>query len=81
MNDYMIEGLSPDHDAEPSWFEISEGQLPPIAWEGFRTRLRQATRTEQFWEVLFVIATFGLLGWEMFWLYEALQNFTTISLL
>ena len=31
MNDYMIEGLFPDHDAEPSWFEISEGQLPPIA--------------------------------------------------
>ena len=80
MNDYMADGLYPDRDAEPSWFEISEGQLPPIAWEGFRTRLRQTTRTEQFWEVLFVLATFGLLGWEMFWFVKALQNFTVVPL-
>ena len=71
MNDPMIEGLYPERDAEPPWFEISEGHLPPVAWEEFRARLRRATRTEQFWEVLFVIATFGLLGWEMFWLVQS----------
>lgn len=80
MNDYMVENLYSEQDAEPSWFEISEGQLPPIVWEEFHTRLRQATRTEQFWEVLFVVATFGLLGWEMFWFVKALQNFTVIVL-
>jgi hypothetical protein len=33
MNDYMTEDTYPGHDVEPSWFEIHEGQVPPVAWE------------------------------------------------
>jgi len=80
MNDYMIEDMYPDQDVEPSWFEIQEGQLPPIAWEGLHARLRWATWTEQLWEWGVVIAAFGVMGWYMFWFFTALQNFTIIPL-
>jgi len=80
MNDYMIEGMYPVQDVEPSWFDIQEGQLPPVAWEGLHARLRWATRTEQLWECGFVIAAFGLTGWYMFWFFMTLQNFTIIPL-
>ena len=30
MNDYMTEGTYPGHDVEPSWFELHEGQVPPV---------------------------------------------------
>ena len=78
MNDYMVENLYPDQDAEPSWFAVSEDQLPPIAWQSFHARLRWATRTEQLWEWGFVIAAFGVIGWYMFWFVTALQHFTII---
>ena len=80
MNDYMLEDIHPGQDVEPSWFEIHDGQLPPIAWEGLRVRLRQANRAEHLWESLFVVAAFSLMSWYMFWLYEALQNFTIVPL-
>ena len=78
MNDYMTEGTYPGHDVEPSWFEIHEGQVPPVAWESLRTRLRQATRSEQVGELLFVLATFTMWGWYLYWFYNALQNFTIV---
>ncbi len=80
MNDYMIEGIYPSKNLEQAWAEIREGQLPPIAWGGLRTRLRQVTREEQLGEPLLVIVAFGVVGWYVFWLYEALQNFTIIPL-
>ena len=80
MNDYMIEGMYPNEDLDQVWLEVREGQLPPIAWDGLRSRLRQATRIEQLWEAGFVVAMVGLMGWYLFWLYEALQNFTIIPL-
>jgi hypothetical protein len=78
MNDYMTEGTYPGHDVEPSWFEIHEGQVPPVAWESLHTRLRQATRSERFGELLFVLATFTMWGWYLYWFYNALQNFTIV---
>lgn len=80
MNDYMIADLYPGQDVEPSWFEIQEGQLPPIAWQGLHARIRWETRTEYLWEWGFVIAAFGVMGWYMFWFFTALQNFTIIPL-
>jgi len=80
MNDYMIEGMYPVQDVEPSWFDIQEGQLPPVAWEGLHARLRWATRTEQLWEWGFVAAAFGVMGLYMFWFFMTLQNFTIILL-
>jgi len=80
MNDYMIEELYPSENLEQAWVEIREGQLPPVAWDGLRARLRRVTREEQLGEFLFVLATFTLWSWYMFWLYEALQNSTIVPL-
>jgi hypothetical protein len=78
MNDYMIEDIYLSQDIEPSWFEIQEGQLPPVAWEELHSRLRWAMRVEQIWEWGFVFVTFSLMGWYMYWFFTALQNFTII---
>ena len=78
MNDYMIKGIYPGQDLEQPWVEIREGQLPPVGWEDLRTRLQQVTRAERLGEFLFVLTTFAIWGWYMFWFYNALQNFTII---
>jgi hypothetical protein len=80
MNDYMIEDLYPRQDVEPSWFEIHEGQLPPVAWDNFHSRLQHATRTERLGEIILVLVTLAMGGWYMYWLYNALQNFTIVPL-
>jgi hypothetical protein len=78
MNDYMIEGRYPSEGLEQAWEKTHDGQVPPVAWEGLRARLRQVTRAERFGEFLFVLATFTMWGWYVFWFYNALQNFTIV---
>ncbi|MBM4259112.1 MAG: hypothetical protein FJ147_24835 [Deltaproteobacteria bacterium] len=77
-NDYMLEDMYPAQDREPTWFEIQEGQLPPIAWETFPARLRHANRAEHLGEWIFVAVTFAMWGWYMFWLYTAIRNFDIV---
>ena len=79
MNDYLVEDLYPKEPSKALWVPSRTDQLQPIAWDKIHTHVQQWMRTERLWEPLFVLLTFALWGWYLFWLYRALQDFTFIA--
>ncbi|MGE0825731.1 MAG: hypothetical protein AB7G75_13010 [Candidatus Binatia bacterium] len=78
MNDYMVEGIYADKHPETLSDSTGADQVQSPAWGLLRTRVQSWIQAERFWEPVFVVATFALWGWYLFWLYSALQDLTFV---
>ena len=79
MNDHIAEDLYPQEPFESVWVPANVDPFHSITWSKIHTHAQKWIRAEQLWEPLFVLLTFSLWGWYLFWLYRALQDLTFIS--
>jgi hypothetical protein len=78
MNDYMVEEVYADGYFEPTWSPKFAEDVSLVASAVSSERIHHLIRGERLWGPLFVVVTFTLWGWYLFWLYCALQDLTFV---